>query len=473
YVVTFLIITIYFYILFFFKKKLNEYLQTAGEIRQAKTRTKAKKIYQLFAKDDGDAPELKLIVSNEQGQDDEKSNLQTLTVPSTKKSADSTADNEHDEWNINVTDSDNGSDDEKDNRQQEPSIINQSLTQGKMHLSFRNTSINNTNKSPHNLLRRDNSSGSLRSPLLAKKSRSMNSNNNNNNNNSNNSNSSNSNNSKKNQMNEVANASKGSVRFSNTKECIDMRAKEEDYIRLHKFDADIFQFVKDGNLKELKLLFRKGHDLNILDYDNRNLLHVACCGNNLNMVKWLVQNGVKINVRDSQLQTPLYEAKRIGNEEIITYLQHHGAVAISVLIGSKLCELGSKGDIQGLHTLLKEGRESLSVGDADFRTALHLAACEGHIECVKWLVANGANSKALDRFGHTPLDDAKRSNRDDICEFFEQLYFSLFFFGSNRQIFRFPEKFSSNSNELLFLQNFIIKKEAYLQTNEFFNIVKK
>ncbi len=37
--------------------------------------------------------------------------------------------------------------------------------------------------------------------------------------------------------------------------------------------------------------------------------------------------------------------------------------------------------------------------------ALHLAASEGHFECVRFLVEYGANVNVADRFGRTPLDD--------------------------------------------------------------------
>ena len=45
----------------------------------------------------------------------------------------------------------------------------------------------------------------------------------------------------------------------------------------------------------------------------------------------------------------------------------------------------------------------LNLGDYDKRTAIHLAASEGNYEMVKWLVENGADVNAVDRWGGTPL----------------------------------------------------------------------
>lgn len=49
-----------------------------------------------------------------------------------------------------------------------------------------------------------------------------------------------------------------------------------------------------------------------------------------------------------------------------------------------------------------------SLGDYDGRTALHLAAGEGHSEIVEELCARGANVNAEDRWGGRPTDDAVR-----------------------------------------------------------------
>merc|ERR1719410_3062029 len=79
------------------------------------------------------------------------------------------------------------------------------------------------------------------------------------------------------------------------------------------FDAEIFDIVEKNDIKGLKLMVEHGSVLNeISDYDNRNLLHVACCGSNLKMVKYLVQQNVNINHRDSKDSTPLYEAMSVG-----------------------------------------------------------------------------------------------------------------------------------------------------------------
>ena len=51
------------------------------------------------------------------------------------------------------------------------------------------------------------------------------------------------------------------------------------------------------------------------------------------------------------------------------------------------------------------------------RTALHLAAAEGSLEAVEYLVSHGHPLNVRDRWGATPLDEAKREKRKSVVEF--------------------------------------------------------
>jgi glutaminase len=52
--------------------------------------------------------------------------------------------------------------------------------------------------------------------------------------------------------------------------------------------------------------------------------------------------------------------------------------------------------------------------DYDGRTALHLAASEGRAEVVDFFVRRGIDLGPVDRWGNTPLDDARRGGHDEV-----------------------------------------------------------
>ncbi|MCF3136962.1 glutaminase A [Streptomyces olivochromogenes] len=67
----------------------------------------------------------------------------------------------------------------------------------------------------------------------------------------------------------------------------------------------------------------------------------------------------------------------------------------------------SKGDLDGVRACVASGVMPSS-SDYDGRTALHLAASEGHIDVVAYLLQQGAELAAVDRWGGTPLSDAEK-----------------------------------------------------------------
>ncbi len=66
-----------------------------------------------------------------------------------------------------------------------------------------------------------------------------------------------------------------------------------------------------------------------------------------------------------------------------------------------------------MERLLKNGTD-VNSADYDFRTALHIAAAEGHGEVVKLLIEFKANVNAADRWGSTPLQVRLDENNDSL-----------------------------------------------------------
>ena len=51
---------------------------------------------------------------------------------------------------------------------------------------------------------------------------------------------------------------------------------------------------------------------------------------------------------------------------------------------------------------------------------MHLAAAEGHIECVKFLINMAkVNCHEADRWGHTPIDEARKFGHEEVVKLME------------------------------------------------------
>ena len=81
-----------------------------------------------------------------------------------------------------------------------------------------------------------------------------------------------------------------------------------------------------------------------------------------------------------------------------------------------ICWAAYYGDLGEVKRLLSQSNSVANKANYDGRTALHLAACEGHIHVVRCLLNNGANVNARDRWGHTALTEAKQAGHTHIVE---------------------------------------------------------
>ena len=85
----------------------------------------------------------------------------------------------------------------------------------------------------------------------------------------------------------------------------------------------------------------------------------------------------------------------------------------------KLCEFSAAGDLLEIKRFYRF-HHSLDFKDDDDRSALHIAAAEGHLEVCKFLVKKGLDVNSEDKYGRKPIVDALFKGHRDVVIFLKQ-----------------------------------------------------
>ncbi|XVF50404.1 hypothetical protein PTKIN_Ptkin04bG0097400 [Pterospermum kingtungense] len=162
----------------------------------------------------------------------------------------------------------------------------------------------------------------------------------------------------------------------------------------------------NGDLYRLKRLIGAGADPNKTDYDGRSPLHIAASKGYEDIISFLIEQKVDINILDKLGNTPLVEAIKHGHDQVRSLLVQAGALLAMDDAGGFLCTTVARRDLDLLKRALAGGIDP-NAKSYDYRTALHVAASEGLFLVAKTLLEAGASVFSKDRWGNTPLDEAR------------------------------------------------------------------
>ncbi|XP_067667458.1 ankyrin repeat domain-containing protein 50-like [Haliotis asinina] len=195
-----------------------------------------------------------------------------------------------------------------------------------------------------------------------------------------------------------------------------------------------------GRMDVLKYIVRRGGDVSLLDKTGDNVLHLACRGGHVEMVKYIIsQDTVDINSKGRGGRTVLMVAARLGYRNIFDLCECAGCNVSAVdakgnnilhvailggyimmvkhVLAKRLVDINSRG-MHGTTPIMVaaiEGQREVfdlvmskggdpSLVDRNGDNILHWVCREGHIEMVKYVISlNIADINSIGYYGKTPI----------------------------------------------------------------------
>lgn len=173
--------------------------------------------------------------------------------------------------------------------------------------------------------------------------------------------------------------------------------------------------VAENHIDVAKVLLASGADPNIGDdHGKAAIVHAE----DIRTVKLLLNNGAKVNKRDSVDATPLMQAARKNNIPKVKLLMARGADvnAHSQSFGNALHWAAEAGHTEMVKLLIAHGAD-VNATNTTKTTPLMKATEKGQWGLVRVLVQANAEVRAEDFCGKTAVDVARLNNHKSIAEF--------------------------------------------------------
>ncbi|XP_053594089.1 uncharacterized protein LOC103577382 [Microplitis demolitor] len=189
--------------------------------------------------------------------------------------------------------------------------------------------------------------------------------------------------------------------------------------RLLQLDSNVTCILSSKDVKTslVRVLLKKGADVNIRMKDGRTPLHLAVRTNKEEIVNTLLEHNSQVNVSDVKGITPLHLAVQAKNLIIVDSLLSKKAdiKATDIKSMTALHFASEVGYLDIIKSLLRY-QPDVNAVDQFCLTPLHCAAKYGHLKAVKILLEHHANEDAVDISGSTSLHLAVEARHHKIVE---------------------------------------------------------
>ena len=192
----------------------------------------------------------------------------------------------------------------------------------------------------------------------------------------------------------------------------------------HDKTSTLHLAASSGLIEMIKYLLDEGLDIDIKNIKGCTPLMEAVHSHNFDAVKLLVDQGANIDATDESGLTALFYATGIGitNHIYIEYLISKGTdIKIRSKNDSTLLHFAAKYNNQELVKYCISKGFDVNAQDAEGTTPLHLAASTNSFASIKLLIENGAIYNMKNKLGITPLMEASNHGHYSIIAYLNNL----------------------------------------------------
>lgn len=153
-----------------------------------------------------------------------------------------------------------------------------------------------------------------------------------------------------------------------------------------------------GNIEIIELLVANGAKINTDETVDIAPLHAAADKNNIEVIEWLLQQGCPIDQKNSQGETALIVADSLETIQLLIQMGANPRAKCNRGFDVVL-QAACNNKIDVLEYIIENQLGTLDTKTTEGATPLLIAAAEGNLEIMKWLIKHGSSCDERNQYG--------------------------------------------------------------------------